>query len=86
MSDAWKAAEYGFEQASMQRSLALNLDGHPKAEPIKDGDLLETKPFGRVIVKSVSDNINGEVYVAYRLDNGNECVVMEAEVVCRFTH
>jgi hypothetical protein len=61
------------------------LSGTEKAPPIQHGDILVTKPFGRVVVLTVSDNINGAVYVAVRLDNGSECVVLEREVLYRST-
>jgi hypothetical protein len=59
------------------------MSGETKAEPIKHGDILMTKPFGRVVVLTVSDNLQGEVYVAVRLDNGAECVVLAREVLYR---
>ena len=64
-------------------TLSLNLNHHEKSAPIAEGDILVTEPFGRVIVRSVDDNIHGLVYLAYRLDNGNKCIVMPREIVCR---
>lgn len=59
------------------------MSGVEKVEPVKHGDILVTKPFGRVVVLTVDDNIHGEVYTAVRLDNGAECVVLAREVEYR---
>lgn len=59
------------------------MSGETQAEPVKEGDVLVTKAFGRVLVLSVSDNIHGAVYPSVRLDNGSECVVLEREVLYR---
>lgn len=59
------------------------MSGETKAEPIKAGDVLVTKPFGRVLVTAVSDNNHGAVYPAIRLDDGSDCVVLEREVLYR---
>ena len=54
-----------------------------KVTPIAEGDILQTKPFGRVVVTRVDDNIHGPVYVAVRLDNGRDCVVLPREIEWR---
>lgn len=54
-----------------------------KVEPVKEGDILMTKPFGRVVVTRADDNIHGPVYVAIRFDNGNDCIVLDREVMYR---
>lgn len=68
----------------MQSQLTFGLmSGVEKFEPIKHGDQLMTKPFGRVVVTHVDNNAQGLVFVCIRLDNGNECVVLEREVTYR---
>jgi hypothetical protein len=54
-----------------------------KVEPIKEGDRLMTKAFGRVVVTKVDENIHGPVYCAVRLDTGNDCIVLDREVEYR---
>lgn len=58
--------------------------GNERVEPIKHGDILQTKCFGRVVVTHADkDAYERGVYVCLRLDNGNECVVFDREVEYR---
>jgi hypothetical protein len=52
--------------------------------PYAQGDILVTKPFGRVIVETADVDAAGrQVCVCVRLDNGATCVVLEREVTYR---
>lgn len=59
------------------------MSGVEQAAPFAEGDILVTKAFGRVVVHSVDDNVNGLVFVSTRLDNGNSVLVLEREVLYR---
>jgi hypothetical protein len=59
------------------------MSGETKVEPYREGDVLMTKPFGRVVVTHVSENAQGVVLPAVRLDNGAECIVLEREIEYR---
>lgn len=67
----------------MQQLTMLGGKFNETIEPIKVGDILVTKSFGRVVVTHVSNNLDGGVYPSVRLDNGNECVVLEREILYR---
>lgn len=51
--------------------------------PYAVGDILQTKPFGRVVVQLVDENINGQVFVCVSLVDGRTCVVLPREIEWR---
>jgi hypothetical protein len=58
--------------------------GSEKVTPISEGDILQTAPFGRVVVTHASADAHDRgVYVCLRLDNGAQCVVLDREVQYR---
>jgi hypothetical protein len=68
----------------MQLSMNMGArSGIEAVEPFAIGDILQTKPFGRVIIESIDDNSQGQVFVCVSLTSGNTCIVLEREIIYR---
>jgi hypothetical protein len=59
------------------------LSGTETVTPYAVGDILETKPFGRVVIETVDENIHGQVFLCVSLVDGRSCVVLPKEITYR---
>lgn len=59
------------------------MSGVEKVDPIAEGDVIVTHKSERHVVRVVSDNIHGAVYLTTNLKSGADCVVLEREIAYR---